>query len=151
MLLHHELAESREALPGWKDLLSAVQDRKAEIFLRALQDLVADLSDQGPLQRIIDDRDAGSLALFIGLPEGYRRSLAGGLGAAYGRFRKDRDWTALNEERRSCLGRFAPLRERAYALYAGGGRERLLAGMDELLRSADPAQGGSLPARTVVG
>lgn len=137
MLLHHELAESREALPGWKDLLSGLQDRKAEIFLRSVQDLVADLSDDGPLRRIIAAKDAASLALFIGLPEGYRRSAAADLGKAYLRFRSDRDWPAVEAARRAVLDRFAGVRQKARELFARGGRDELLAGLAEEMRRSE--------------
>jgi hypothetical protein len=135
MLLRHELAESREALPGWKDLLSAAGDRKAELFLRAVQDLVADLSDRGPLDRIVEERDGPSLALFIGLPEGYRRSLAPELDIAFRRFHSNGDWTVMDEARRSLFERFVRLRAQA-AVLAGVGRQDLREGLAGLMRQA---------------
>jgi len=45
VLLRHELAESKEAVPQWKELLTQAGDRNTEHFLRAVKDLVADTSD----------------------------------------------------------------------------------------------------------
>ena len=111
VLLRHELAESRTSVPGWKDLLASVQDRKIELYLRAVQDLLADTAEHGPLHTIIDSRDERLLGLFVGLLDGFRRLLAPELGDAYGIFARDRFWPHLDDVRRQCFTRQSALRQ----------------------------------------
>jgi hypothetical protein len=133
VLLQHELAESREAVPAWKDLLAAIQDRKAEHYLRAVQDILADTSERGPLKRIIEDRDEGALALFIGLMEGFRRMLFPELRAAYGRFTGDRNWAMIDEVRRKGYASQEAVRREVLERSAAKDRDGLLEVLRELM------------------
>jgi len=99
VLLRHELAESHEALPRWKELLARAGDRKIEHYLRAVNDLVADTSDIGPLHRIVQTHDRGALGLSIGLMDGYRRLLYPGIREAYKRFLRDGNWKIVEDAR----------------------------------------------------
>jgi len=117
VLLRHEIAESREALPVWKDLLAAGLDRRAELFLRAVQDLVADTSAQGPLKQCVEDRDRRGLVLAVGLMDRFRSSLVPELRNAYDRFRETGDWTSIDEVRMSLFARFRSIRREIVALY----------------------------------
>jgi hypothetical protein len=120
VLLRHELAESREALPAWKHVLAAGLDRRAELFLRAVQDLIADTSDAGPLSQCVRDRDGRAFSLAVGLMERYRLSLVPELRSAFRRFREQEDWHAVDEVRRSLLERFRKVRQAAVELYEPG-------------------------------
>jgi hypothetical protein len=119
ILLCHEIAESREDIPGWKDLLSGAGDRKAEHYLRALKDLIADTSDHGPYKKIIDTRDRGALSLTIALMEGYRRVLYPEIQRAYVEFSRQGDWSSIERTRRAGYERFRAQRDAVMDLYHG--------------------------------
>jgi hypothetical protein len=128
VLLRHELAESVESVPQWKDILASLGDRKAEHYLRALKDLIADTSDQGPFRAIIDSEDRGSLGLTVGLMEGYRSVLYPEMKQAYASFRRDRDWALIEEARKRGHERFKQDRLAVLNLHGGmGGEEFILA------------------------
>jgi hypothetical protein len=134
VLLRHELAESRESVPPWKSIVAAASDRKSEHFLRAVQDLIADTSDAGPLAHVVGARDRHGLALFIGLMEGYRRSLYPELRDAYLRFNNAGDWSIIDAVRRCGFTRFVSVREAILALFVRGDRDSFLAGLRELIQ-----------------
>ena len=133
VLLRHELAESKEAVPQWKELLTQAGDRKTEHFLRAVKDLVADTSDAGPLRRIVETRDAGALGLSVGLLDGFRRLLFPEVREAYGRFLKDGAWEAVENARRNGHARFLAVRRKVLELYAGGGQSSFRSSIAQLL------------------
>ncbi|MDA8098496.1 MAG: hypothetical protein M0042_02570 [Nitrospiraceae bacterium] len=136
VLLRHELAESRvSAGSRWKELLAAAGDRSAELALRALQDLVADTSPGGPLDGIVAARDERSLAFFVGMLDGFRKSLFPELRAAYGRFRRDADWRALAGVLQECHGRFSAARQRVLDL-EGPDRKGIHTAIQELMSQA---------------
>ncbi|MDH4161628.1 MAG: hypothetical protein OEW15_02915 [Nitrospirota bacterium] len=135
--LRHELAESRESMLTWKDIIAKVDDRGAEHFLRAVQDLIADTSDSGPLTYIVNSRDAGALALYTGLQEGYRRLLFSGIRDAAALFREKRDWSSIDETRRQGHSRFLDLRREVLALHDEGDRDHFLAGVRLLAGRSD--------------
>jgi hypothetical protein len=134
VLLHHELAESRESDPRWKSIVTTAGDRKSEHFLRAVQDLVSDTSDVGPLAHIVDSCDGKGLSIFIGLMEGYRRSLFPELRAAYQQFRNGGDWSVVEAVRRSGYARFIAVREAILTLFGQGDRDAFLKELSELMR-----------------
>lgn len=130
VILRHELAEARESVPEWKELLAAAGDRLGELFLRAIKDLVADTSDQGPLKGVIASRDQGALSLSIGLMDGYARALSPELRRAYDEFLRTNDWESMEKVRKLCYERFTSLRNRVLALY----RDSTQAGFGTRLR-----------------
>jgi len=134
VLLHHELAESREAVSQWKDILTLAGDRKAEHYLRAVQDLVADTSDSGPLKLIVDRKDRGALSLAIGFMEGYRRLLFPDIREAYQRRPGDVNWREIDDVRRKAFNRFHGLRQTVLALYNSGGPEAFSRGLQEMMQ-----------------
>jgi hypothetical protein len=119
VVLRHEIAESREDISEWKDLLSEAGDRKAEHYLRAIKDLIADTSDHGPYKRIIDMRDRGALSLTIALMEGYRRVLYPEIQVAYNEFCRQGDWSAIERSRQAGYERFRSQRDAIVELYHG--------------------------------
>ncbi len=119
VVLRHEIAESREDISEWKDLLSEAGDRKAEHYLRAIKDLIADTSDHGPYKRIIDMRDRGALSLTIALMEGYRRVLFPEIQGAYNEFCRQGDWSAMERSRQAGYERFRSHRDAIVDLYRG--------------------------------
>ncbi len=106
IVLYHEIAEFRENMPVWKNILSAAGDRKNELYLRAIKDLVADTSDHGPFKRIIDTRDRGALGLSIAFMEGFRRGLFPEIREAYTAFIRDEQWDIIEAARQAGYKRF---------------------------------------------
>ncbi len=106
VLLSHEIAEAMEETQEWKNILALAGDRQVEHYLRALKDLLADTSDQGPYKKIIDTRDHGALALSLALMEGYRKVLYPEIKQAYSDFALGHDWTVVEKARRAGYERF---------------------------------------------
>lgn len=75
MLLYHEIAEAIEDIPEWKEIIITLKDKKMELILRALKDLIADTSDYGPIKWSLEKNDLDSLRLYIDFMEGYRAIL----------------------------------------------------------------------------
>ncbi len=125
VLLWHELSESRERIAGWKDLIAAADDRKTELFLRALQDLLADTGDAGPLRRIIDRADAGALATLVGLIDGFRKALFPELRDAYRLFVRDGNWAVIEDVRARAYRRFREMRQEVRETFDRGGKSAL--------------------------
>jgi hypothetical protein len=137
VLLQHELAESHEAVPQWKELLARAGDRKIEHYLRAVKDLVADTSDRGPLLRIVQTRDRGALGLSIGLMDGYRRLLFPEMREAYTRFLRDGNWEMVDNARLCGYARFVGLRDRIIGLSARSDPETFNKGLRTMMQEAE--------------
>jgi hypothetical protein len=124
ILLCHEIAEAREEVPEWKELLSQAGDRKVELYLRAIKDLIADTSDHGPYKRIVDTQDRGALSLTIALMEGYRRVIYPEMQNAYNEFSRHGNWSVIEQSRRSGYERFRSQRDAIVDLYhVSGGKD----------------------------
>jgi hypothetical protein len=142
VLLAHELAEAAEEASEWKEILSLAEgDRQAEHFLRAVKDLLADTSEQGPYTKIITTRDRGALGLMIALTEGYRKVLFPEIREAYAALCRDHDWTVVEQARKAGYVRFRSQRDdivRSYRL--GGSREDIVGAIKDLLKRSGPAR-----------
>ncbi len=117
ILLYHEVAEFRENIPEWKEILTLAGDRKAEHFLRAVKDLIADTSDHGPYKRIIDTKDHAALSLTIALIEGFRRVIYPELQEAYTQFSQNGDWLIMEKVRKTGYEKFCRHKDRIVHLY----------------------------------
>jgi hypothetical protein len=111
LILCHEHAEAREQAPDWQDILQSAGDRKAEHYVRAIQDLVADTSVLGPYKRMIETRDRGALSLHVALAEGFQKVLFPEMRVAYARFLQNGEWELIEAARIAGRERF--LRRRA--------------------------------------
>ncbi len=142
VLLAHELAEASEELPEWKEILSLAEgDRQAEHFLRAVKDLLADTSEQGPYRKIITMRDRGALGLTIALTEGYRKVLFPEIREAYAALSRTPDWTVVEKARKTGYERFRSQRDDIVRIYRlGGSRENTIGAVKDLLKRAGPAR-----------
>jgi len=123
IVLCHEIAEFKEALPLWNDILAAAGDRMNEHYLRAIKDLIADTSDHGPLRRIVETKDRGALGLSVALLEGFQRALFPELRDAYAEFMRDGGWDAIEKAREAGYARFISERERIVRIYRGSAKE----------------------------
>jgi len=117
ILLYHEVAEFQEDIPEWKEILTLAGDRKAEHFLRAVKDLIADTSDYGPYKRIIETQDHAALSLTISLMEGYRRVIYPEIQNAYLQFSQSGDWSVMEEARKAGYDKFRRRRDGIVDLY----------------------------------
>lgn len=123
IVLCHEIAEFKESVPEWKDVLAAAGDRMNEHYLRAVKDLIADTSDHGPLRRTVETKDRGALGLSIALMEGFQRALFPELRDAYAAFLRDGDWDVIEKARKEGYKRFISERERIVQLYRKSGND----------------------------
>jgi hypothetical protein len=139
IVLCHEIAEFKEALPLWNEILAAAGDRMNEHYLRAVKDLIADSSDHGPLRRIVETKDRGALGLSVALLEGYQRALFPELRSAYAEFLGTRDWDVIEKARETGYARFVSERERIVRLYRQSGGDAF--GILLKKNSAAPAGG----------
>ncbi len=121
-VLSHEIAEFKEDVPEWRDMLAAAGDRLNEHYLRAVKDLIADTSDHGPLRRIIETRDRGILGFLVAIPEGFHRVLFPELREAYAEFLLAGNWDEIEKVRKTGHARFISERERAVLLYRKSGK-----------------------------
>jgi len=138
LLLCHEVAEAKEDAPEWQDILSSLDgDRKAEHYLRAIKDLIADTSDHGPYKKIIDTRDRGALSLSIALMEGFRRVLYPEMKHAHENFLGSEDWDLIEEAREAGYARFLSQRDMVVGLYrASAGREDFILHLKNIIQTA---------------
>ena len=118
VLLSHEVAEAMEDIPEWKDILSSLAgDRRAEHYVRAVKDLIADTSAHGPYKMIIDTRDRGALSLSVALTEGFRRVLYPEMKNAHEEFLSSENWGLIEEARRTGYARFLSKRNAVIDLF----------------------------------
>jgi hypothetical protein len=142
ILLAHELAEAAEEVPEWKEILSLAEgDRKAEHFLRAVKDLLADTSEQGPYKKIIGARDRGALGLSIAMTEGFRKVLFPEIREAYAALARDLDWAVVERARQRGYERFRSLRDDIVGTYRKDiRRENTVEAIKDLLRKTEAAR-----------
>jgi len=117
VLLYHELAEAREDVPEWKDILAAAGDRKVELYIRSVKDLLADTSGHGPYKRVVETRDRGALGLMVAFMDGYRKMLFPEMKAAYGEFLHTADWGLIEEARKKGYVRLHAERDKVVETY----------------------------------
>lgn len=137
VLLAHELGETAESVPEWKDILALSSgDRQAEHYLRAIKDLLADTSDHGSYKMIVENRDRGALGLSIALTEGYRRHLFPELKEAYALFSASEDWIAVERARQAGYEKFRSHRDNIVRLYQSGmEREDFIHAVQKLIKN----------------
>lgn len=100
--IYHEIGEAsqrRHLGRWWKDLVCSLPYSRAELFVRALKDLLSDTCNAGMLPHIIHNNKAGSLAFHIALFGGIRKVIFPELLKAYEEFRKSKDWAVIERAR----------------------------------------------------
>jgi hypothetical protein len=123
IVLCHEIAEFKETVPVWKDILSTAGDRVNEHYLRAVKDLIADTSDLGPLKRIVETKDRGALGLSVALMEGFPRALFPEIRSAHAEFLRDGEWGVVEKARKDGYARFISERERVVRIYRNSAKQ----------------------------
>jgi hypothetical protein len=102
-ILFHELGEADErTIPRklWRSLLYRFPFSRIELYLRSLQDLLADTHPRGTLAHIIGNRKKGSLAFYLSNLKGFRQSLIPEMTEAIREFFQLEDWTRIEKTRR---------------------------------------------------
>ncbi|MCX7913244.1 MAG: hypothetical protein N2511_01520 [Thermodesulfovibrionales bacterium] len=100
IIVNHELAEAEETNEEWRKIILHIEDRKLELILRNIKDVVADTSEIGPLRKIIEKKDIASLYFYISYTEMFNKSIHPELSKAFIIFKKTKDWDALDAIRR---------------------------------------------------
>lgn len=100
-LILHELGELQAGAllgPDWESMLAGVDDRRTELVLRAVRDLLADCLVTLP--RLVERRAEASLHFWLAGFDGLRRALAPALGAAFGKPPRPLDLLAVDRAAR---------------------------------------------------
>ena len=100
--VHHELGEAAEGekIGGdWKILISSLSDGRAELFARAVKDILSDTSERGMLKHIIQNRKEGSLGFYIVFLGGLRKIIFPEILNAFQQFTETGDWEVLDNVR----------------------------------------------------
>ncbi len=98
----HEIGEyyESESLESYKTVAKMYPKTKIEMFATALYDSLADLNDKGRLKFIIKNKRKGSFSFFVAGLHGYRKILLREIEKAYWEFRKNHDWSYVDEIRK---------------------------------------------------
>lgn len=104
IFLWHEIGEAYEddRAEDWLQMLVALEDKYAELYLRGIKDVLADTSLRGTLRLILNNQDRTLLALYASLLDGIRKDLF--TEAARPDFIES-DWAAIEAARAASYGR----------------------------------------------
>ncbi len=100
--IHHEIGEaSQRRVLGrwWKELLMELPYSRAELYIRALKDIMSDTCRSGMLAYIIENKKTGSLSFYVSLLSGYRKTIFPNILTAYRRFRETENWDIIEKAR----------------------------------------------------
>jgi hypothetical protein len=100
--VHHELGEaSQRGVLGrwWREVLMNIPYSRAELFLRAVKDVLSDTCKKGMLAHIIQNKKEGSLAFYVALHSGYRRGIFPEIIEAYEGFMATGEWDIIEKAR----------------------------------------------------
>jgi len=102
--IYHELGEAFEGQKigdEWKDFLADFPRSKAELFARAIKDILADTSENGMLRYIIKNLKEGSLGFYIVFLGGFRKILFPEILNAFQKFTETGDWDLIDDARKA--------------------------------------------------
>lgn len=102
--IYHEIGEAfagRAIGKDWKEMIANIGSPKAELFVRAVKDVMSDTIEQGMLKHIIDTQKAGSLGFYIAFLGDYRRLVFNDITIAFDEFIKSKDWNIIEKARKS--------------------------------------------------
>ena len=118
--IHHELGEAFEGEKigtDWKTLLSMLPHSKAELFARAVKDVLSDTSEKGMLQYIINTRKEGSLGFYMVFLSGFRKIIFSEIPDAFRLFSETGDWTLIDDARKTGYRKAEDYAEKLLFLY----------------------------------
>lgn len=100
--IYHEIGEAHESKrlgTSWKTMLSETRSRRAELYIRAVKDMLSDTAEHGMLAHIIRHNKKGSLGFYIAFLGGFRKPLFPEVIFAFGEFSRSNDWTVIESAR----------------------------------------------------
>lgn len=100
--IYHELGEAftgRMLGDNWKEMIADIRGTKAELFARAVKDVMSDTIEQGMLKYIIDAQRSGSLGFYIAFLGDYRKLLFQEITTAFNKFMHTKDWGIIEDAR----------------------------------------------------
>lgn len=117
VILYHEMGEVAEEVDDWQEMVLQANTKDDEFFLRAIEDLIADTSDFGPIRRCIEEKDKGNLSLCVALLDRYKVKMHLEIREAFDKFVDSEDWNLLEEARKRVYAKLISLREELTASY----------------------------------
>ncbi|MBX3636176.1 MAG: hypothetical protein KF683_12470 [Rubrivivax sp.] len=123
-LVLHEIGEWRVAQrlePAWAAMRLALADRRTDLQVAALRDLLADL--ETTLPTLLDRQDAVALHFWFSTFDGLRAALFPSLAAAYASWQRSGRDRVLRDAVARGLAHFEPLAQAVLALHAQRGDE----------------------------
>jgi len=117
VILYHEMGEAAEEVDDWQEMVLEANTKDDEFFLRAIEDLIADTSDLGPIRRCIEQKDKGNLSLCVALLDRYKVKMHLEIKESFDRFVGSEDWSLLEEARKRVYTKLVSLREELIASY----------------------------------
>jgi hypothetical protein len=108
----HELGEAleNERSDGWLEMLGNVADRRAEVYLRGVKDMLADSSDQGVIQFIVAQKNKALLSFYSIFLEHLGKSLFPELALALKRLDDPDGWSMVEKARLAVYSRLDSVR-----------------------------------------
>lgn len=98
ILVLHECGESLFETEAFSSLLISIcEEREAELRLRGLRDMLADLSSEGPLRKIIEKKDMNMLIRYLFLFDPFRKTLFPQIFSASQQTIQSGDWSTLEK------------------------------------------------------
>ncbi|WP_153307048.1 Sfum_1244 family protein [Desulfonatronum thioautotrophicum] len=116
--VHHEIGEAVEdAFPGdvWHQMVANTCQTLAEVFIRAVKDLLADTHPQGLLSRMAEEDRKPSLGLYLAMMRPLSKMLFPGIFTVFPDFVRNGSWVGVDQARRQA---YASGRELAAQLVA---------------------------------
>jgi hypothetical protein len=120
--IYHELGELFEGQKigeEWKAFLTDFPHSKAEIFARAVKDILSDTSEHGMLKYIIESRKEGSLGFYIVFLGGFRKIIFPEILNAFQMFTESGDWNLIDNVRKTGYKKAEEYAERLLSLNRG--------------------------------
>jgi hypothetical protein len=118
--IYHELGEAYEGRKlgeEWKAFLSNLPHSQAEVFARAVKDILSDTAEKGMLGYIIENRKAGSLGFYNVFLNGFRKIIFPEMAGAFREFTETGDWGVICKAGKSGYKNAAEYAERLLSIY----------------------------------
>jgi len=118
--VYHELGEAHEGRrlgAEWKTFLACLQRSKAEIFARSVKDVLADTSENGMLDYIIENRKEGSLGFYNVFLSGFRKIIFPEMPEAFRIFVETGDWKLIEQATKAGYRKSGEYAEKLLSVY----------------------------------
>lgn len=100
LVLYHEISEQEESNPDWRELIKQCKNNsKTEHILRGIQDLIADFSEKGVLNKAIIEKDKELLYLYLASQGPYQKKILKGAILQIEKALLDDEWEKINKVR----------------------------------------------------